>query len=100
MSNELLLKLRDHFQAIADAYDQELEQCAPPETARNSLDEITWTKAEGKKGPYERAEEQDSVAFRALINDLDEQQGKLQREGYFIWLFSDGKTIGRKPSKR
>jgi len=56
------------------------------------LEKIVWI----KKSNYEKAIEQDSHDFKALINDLEAHEGKLQRNGFFMWLFSDSKTVGRK----
>ena len=63
---------------------------------------LRWEQREGSKGPYEAATEalnKEAPArdhFAAFQKDLKEHGGKFRKEGYFIWLFQDGNTIGRK----
>ena len=114
MSVDLLVKLRDHHQAIADALNEELEQHAPPEIKAEkptkepleyNPENIPWIQAEGDKGPYQRypAFQQKPVMLVDYINlleDLKCQNGKLQRAGLFYWLFQDSVTVARKPAKK
>jgi hypothetical protein len=71
-----------------------------------SLDRIKWTRAEGPSGPYEYADKADNMGpaeyedFQALLADLKDHGGRLSRQGYFMWLFSKGDRVGRKPSRR
>lgn len=57
---------------------------------------ITWTQAEGSKGVYERSEDVNNLEFKAMLKDLAGHGGKMNYEGYFYWIFQDGKTVGRK----
>ena len=57
---------------------------------------IQWTLTEGSKGFYERSEDFASSDLKSLVKDLDQHGGKLTRDGYFYWLFSNGSTVGRK----
>lgn len=57
------------------------------------INKIKWV----KEGDYEKALEQDSYDFRALINDLEDHKGRLQRDGYEIWKLPTQNTITRKP---
>ena len=57
---------------------------------------ITWEKAEGNKGIYERSKDGDSQDFKNLVKDLIEHNQKLSRDGVFCWKFSKGKFVGRK----
>lgn len=57
---------------------------------------ITWTQAQGSKGPYERAAQQTGTDYQLLVKDLSEHGGRMNKGGMFFWLFEDGTTIGRK----
>lgn len=63
------------------------------------LAKIKWESAEGSAGPYERSEDVNSLDFKALVKDLADHKGKLSHAGYFIWLFKNGTTVGRKKRK-
>jgi hypothetical protein len=60
---------------------------------------INWTQAEGTSGPYERSEDVNNLDFKVLLKDLAAHKGKLQRDGFFFWLFQNGSTVGRKKRK-
>ena len=67
-----------------------------------SLDRIKWVQAEGPKGAYEYADRNDNLGnedFKALIEDLKRHDGRMSRQGYFLWLFSQEDRVGRKPRK-
>jgi hypothetical protein len=55
-----------------------------------------WVQTEGKNGLYEKLEKNDSVEYQNLIKDLEDHKGKMTKDNYFYWLFSDGSAIGRK----
>jgi len=57
---------------------------------------IKWVKAEGAKGPYERADPQATKDYQNMLKDLKEHGGRLTRDGYFYWVFQDQATVGRK----
>jgi hypothetical protein len=64
-------------------------------------DKIPWTKTEGFKGAYERypMEGQKPEAtsdYKCMLEHLKEHQGRLSRDGFFYWVFSDQVTVGRK----
>jgi hypothetical protein len=59
-------------------------------------DAIRWEKAQGAKGEFEHSEDVNNPAFKALLKDLAEHNGKLTREGWFYWTFKNGSTVGRK----
>jgi hypothetical protein len=63
-------------------------------------EKISWAKAEGTSGPYERSEDVNSLDFKVLLKDLAGHNGKFQHGGFFYWLFKNGSTIGRKPAKK
>jgi len=62
---------------------------------------IKWVQADGAKGPYERYPGEDEKPestpdYKNMLADLKEHKGKLTRDGYFFWVFTDNATIGRK----
>ena len=69
------------------------------------LNRLKWIKTAGPKGEYEYTDKTNNMDpgvyedFNALLADLKEHGGRLTRQGYFLWLFSQGDRVGRKPSK-
>jgi hypothetical protein len=61
---------------------------------------LSWEPAMGSAGPYERCENDGSLEFKAMLNDLLAHSGKLSKEGYFVWVFSSGLTVGRKKQQQ
>jgi hypothetical protein len=61
---------------------------------------IKWEAADGPNGPYERSEDVNSKDFKLMLKDLQAHNGKLTREGFFYWVFTNGSTVGRKLAKR
>jgi ribosomal protein L24E len=59
-------------------------------------DKIQWTQQQGTKGPYEKSEDANNPDFKAMLKDLQEHKGKLQRNRFFYWVFQNGSTVGRK----
>jgi hypothetical protein len=57
---------------------------------------IKWVEAEGSHGKYQRSEDVNSLDFKELMKDLEAHQGKLSRDGYFVWKFEKNAVIGRK----
>ena len=68
------------------------------------LNRLRWIKAEGPNGPYKYADKADNMSsdayedFKALVEDLKVHGGRVTRQGYYMWLFSQGDRVGRKPS--
>jgi hypothetical protein len=60
---------------------------------------IKWQEAEGSSGNYERSEDVNTTEFKAMLKDLADHNNKLNREGYFYWVFQNGSTVGRKKKK-
>ena len=96
-----LQALMDFFDAveagIAQA-KQHLKEAKIPvsEKPKSDPDKIKWVQAEGASGPYERAEDVNSLDFKELMKDLEAHQGKLSRDGFFYWKFEKSAVIGRK----
>jgi len=63
-------------------------------------DKIQWTQQQGTKGPYEKSEDVNNPEFKAMLKDLQEHKGKLQRSGFFFWVFESGSVVGRKAIKK
>jgi hypothetical protein len=93
--------LRDGLNMAADGINKIIETTEPKETKpQYDLPKIKTERTEGPSGFYEKATEQDSQDYRKLLEDLKAHDGKLTRDGFWIWLFSDEKTVGMKPSKK
>lgn len=58
-------------------------------------DKIKWQQDTGFKGPYEKSDDVNSLDFKAMLKDLQEHRGKLNRDGRFYWTFKSGSTVGR-----
>jgi hypothetical protein len=57
---------------------------------------IKWSQEQGTKGPFEKSEGVNSPDFKELIKDLNAHGGKLYQDGWFVWLYQNGATVGRK----
>jgi hypothetical protein len=97
---DFLVKLRDGAIMMSDAAQERLEKLAPVGGAKWTPDKITWTKAEGTSGPYEKSEDVNSLDFKELLKDLVAHNGKLYHDGYFYWRFQSGSVAGRKLKKK
>jgi hypothetical protein len=102
-----LVKLRDSHQMAVDALTEYLEALAPPGTPRAAapaagtgkgydIEKIRWEDATGDKGPFQKSSDANSPDFKALLQDVQAHKGKLTAGGFFIWVFQDGVTLGRK----
>jgi hypothetical protein len=61
------------------------------------VSKICWKQAEGKKGAFELSEDFENPEHGALLKFLVELAGgSVESEGFFYWVFQDGRTIGRK----
>lgn len=61
---------------------------------------ITWVETEGTKGLYDKASPQATNDFKAMLTNLKEHNGKLTRDGFFYWVFTDQATVGRKKTRQ
>lgn len=59
-------------------------------------EKIKWSQEQGTKGPFQKSEDMDSLDFKNLIKDLNAHGGKLYQDGWFMWLYQNGATVGRK----
>ena len=83
----------------------EVDKQATEEPLEYNLEKIPWIQAEGKKGIYQKypafkQKPSMTVDYINLLEDLKQHNGKLTRNGFFMWLFDDNVTVARKPAKR
>jgi len=64
-----------------------------------NIEAINWEKAQGASGEYERSEDVNSSAFKALLRDVQRHGGKMIVDDYFVWCFRNGTVLGRKLRK-
>ena len=90
------LKLREFFEELRREIIETVSVYF--ETVQNVYDlkQIHWQRVKGFRGEYERSEDVNNPHFKALHKDLVRHNGKMVKDGYFIWLFKNGTTIGRK----
>jgi hypothetical protein len=64
-------------------------------------DRITWTPRTGGKGPFELSSDENNSEHTALLEFLRVHAGgAVVSEGFYYWIITDGKSIGRKPSNQ
>ena len=93
---DLALEVLTEFFNGIEAGIQAARQLIKPHKVGYDLDKIKWTSAEGPSGVYERSEDVNNEHFKALRKDLKEHNGKFRKASFFIWVFENGTTIGRK----
>lgn len=77
----------------------------PMQPARWSPEKIKWVQAEGSKGMYERypaqgAKVESTPDYLNALKDIKQHGGRMIRNGYFLWVFQDGATVGRKRTRK
>lgn len=60
------------------------------------ISKIKWEERQGQKGLFEKTDDYNSLDYKALLRDLQSHKGKMRKNGYFLWIFENGATIGRK----
>jgi hypothetical protein len=85
------VNLKQQVKTIIDSRQPKPKTDSPADT-----EEILWTAQTGQKGEYEKTEDRDNPSFQALLKTLQSHEGKMQADGWFLWIFPDGQTIGRK----
>jgi len=79
--------------------DEIISNMAPPEvfgTEDLDLEALKWDDAKGSKGPYQRSTDTANPVFKALLAELAQHEGRMTKNGYFLWAFDDKTAIGRK----
>jgi len=89
---DVILELVNGQEAGITAFKQRLKRTKVGWDASK----IKWEQAQGTSGPYERSEDVNNPEFKAMLKDLASHGGKMTRDGYFMWVFKNGTTIGRK----
>jgi len=67
-----------------------------------NVENIMWDPAEGGKGPFELCNgdrNQGVQDYKDLLAHVKSNNGRMRRDGYFYWLMSDDKSIGRKKTR-
>jgi len=105
--DEILGKLRDWLQGteelrhLIDEYlSKKVETSEQAEKHAWDTTKLKWTERQGKKGPYLLTEKSELPDYKALLQDLENHNGKMTVKNEFFWIFPDGQAIGRKPSKK
>jgi len=100
-SVDFVVKLREACAIVMDACEDYLEKSGmtkiPDKEIQWDPNMVVWVKKDGDRGPYELAEpDPNNKVYQAMLQDLKAHDGKLTKDGYFYWVFTDGKAIGRK----
>jgi len=95
-NQDVVLEAFTDFLNAVEAGIESARQRIKSEKSVWDASKITWTQAEGSKGVYERSEDVNNLEFKAMLKDLADHGGKMNHEGFFYWVFQDGKTVGRK----
>jgi hypothetical protein len=102
---EFLVKLRDAAAMILDGCESRLESLAPAGVRQASataqkkdydIEKIQWQDAKGDKGPFQKSADVNSLDHKQLLKDVQAHKGKMTVQGWFVWVFQDGSTLGRK----
>ena len=96
---DFLVKLRDAAAIVLDAANERLESLAPPGAGPSTsydLSKIKWEPKTGPRGPYEMTSDTNNPDYKLLLEDLRVHKDKFRKDQFFIWIFEDGKQIGRK----
>jgi len=65
-------------------------------TAPVDLEKVKWIETQGPKGKFEKSEDFNNLEFKKLVKTLAEHDKKMTIDSYFVWLFENGSTVGRK----
>lgn len=90
---DVLFELVNAQEAGITAFKERLKRT---KTEQWDPSKIKWVQAEGNKGPYERSEDINNLGFKEMLKDIQAHGGKMIRDGYFLWIFQNGTTVGRK----
>ena len=69
-----------------------------PQTKPTTYDmsKIKWEEKTGQRGLFEKTDDYTSSDYKALLHELQSHNGKMRKHCYFVWIFQNGTTIGRK----
>jgi hypothetical protein len=100
-----LESLLEAEQALFDHIESSLDRQLKRETKRLpsikpfNLEKILWEPKQGQSGPFERSVDRDNPEFQNVVNALVHQRS-VTIDGWYVWLFKDNTTLGRKPTKK
>ncbi len=63
------------------------------------LAKIRWRSAEGKKGPFEVAENDGGEDLMRLLRMVKDNGGGMDSRDYRFWVMPDGSTVARRARK-
>jgi hypothetical protein len=98
ISLEDAVKIRDHTQAIADAWNELIERHAPTAVTVNKPTQqefysLKWETQKGTKGDYEQTKNDSSKAFRTLQQYLETSKGFSRLFGFKVWIHNNDPNI-------
>ena len=96
MSEDLTLEAFLEFLSSVESGIASAREMVKVQKIEYDMEQIPWQETEGQKGRFEKASKTDNQHYKALVEDLKAHGGKFRKAGYFVWLFKDNKTIGRK----
>lgn len=73
-----------------------LEPQEPKEKQGYDIEKIKWENAEGEHGAFQKSMDVNSLDHKLLLKDVQAHRGKMTVAGFFVWVFQDGSTLGRK----
>lgn len=104
---DLIIKLRDAGQIIADACSEYLEKQAPTESTElkeEPYNSLPWEDGRDPKGPYQRVRDDGSELFRHLkaILQNNKKRRTFSEKGwnFFYWQGSQDESIFRRKKQR
>lgn len=103
---DLVIKIRDGAQIIADACAEYLERQAPkeePALKEDPYSSLPWQDGQGLKGPYQSVRDDGSDLFRHLKTILEQNKGRFSGKtwSHYYWLGSqDNSMIFRREKGR
>jgi hypothetical protein len=104
---DALVRARDGLRQASDALDDLVQLLVPQNITKGSTEllfnvsKIPWKPKQGDHGPFELSDDYGNVDHQQLLAFMEKHAGgAVTSEGFYYWLFPDGKTIGRKPAKQ
>jgi len=91
----LAVKLKSGIAELIRKKDSASQPKSPTDVPVDT-EEIVFTRLMGTKGEYEKSEDFENPRFKALKTTLQAHNGTMTADGFFLWIFPDGKAIGRK----
>lgn len=103
---DLVIKIRDGAQIIADACAEYLEKQTPkeetPALKEEPYNNLPWKDGSGAKGPYESVKDDGSELFKHLKAILQQNKGRFSEKtwAHYYWLGSQDETMIFRRSKK